>query len=374
MRGDAASSSGSARRSPHDVQRSSTREPADVVARRLHALRSTGRGARRRACRRSLVPARSGFPGRPLVEMLAPGLTSSTRSGATSGSRPSGRSPVVHDASALASCGRRASSSRTCRCRNVVSSPRCSTARPSPEQSTPRGRRRATTARARQLQHERPGPGRRPATVRSRRSAATGPGVVTTGPAIDPEDSRPAPNTEWCVSCRTPSCCGTVSLVITHAGLGTTLMAALGHGVPMVCVPMGHDQFFNADQFGADRRRADAHARCRARGDSGCVRAGAQPLRVRRCGQAHGRGHRCLSRRSGRGGCAGAPVAVKSRERRSRGATVKAGASTPSTSNGISPDHAVRTSGILRRRPGAQRTAVYEVAETNWRGLHRRRR
>ena len=35
--------------------------------------------------------------------------------------------------------------------------------------------------------------------------------------------------------------------MITHAGLGTT-MAALGHGVPMVCVPMGRDQFFNAEQ------------------------------------------------------------------------------------------------------------------------------
>ena len=37
------------------------------------------------------------------------------------------------------------------------------------------------------------------------------------------------------------------SLMITHAGLGTTL-AALGNGVPMVCVPMGRDQFFNAEQ------------------------------------------------------------------------------------------------------------------------------
>jgi UDP:flavonoid glycosyltransferase YjiC (YdhE family) len=40
------------------------------------------------------------------------------------------------------------------------------------------------------------------------------------------------------------------SVVITHAGLGTTL-AALGHGVPLVCAPMGRDQFFNAEQVQA---------------------------------------------------------------------------------------------------------------------------
>ena len=35
--------------------------------------------------------------------------------------------------------------------------------------------------------------------------------------------------------------------MITHAGLGTT-MAALGHGVPLLCTPMGRDQFFNAER------------------------------------------------------------------------------------------------------------------------------
>ena len=38
--------------------------------------------------------------------------------------------------------------------------------------------------------------------------------------------------------------------MITHAGLGTT-MAALGHGVPLLCTPMGRDQFFNAEQVQA---------------------------------------------------------------------------------------------------------------------------
>jgi hypothetical protein len=40
------------------------------------------------------------------------------------------------------------------------------------------------------------------------------------------------------------------SLVITHAGLGNT-MAALGRGVPLLCTPMGRDQFFNAGQVQA---------------------------------------------------------------------------------------------------------------------------
>jgi UDP:flavonoid glycosyltransferase YjiC (YdhE family) len=38
--------------------------------------------------------------------------------------------------------------------------------------------------------------------------------------------------------------------VITHAGLGTT-MAALGHGVPLLCTPLGRDQFFNAERVQA---------------------------------------------------------------------------------------------------------------------------
>jgi UDP:flavonoid glycosyltransferase YjiC (YdhE family) len=40
------------------------------------------------------------------------------------------------------------------------------------------------------------------------------------------------------------------SLVVTHAGLGT-VMTTLAHGVPMVCVPLGRDQFFNAARVAA---------------------------------------------------------------------------------------------------------------------------
>jgi UDP:flavonoid glycosyltransferase YjiC (YdhE family) len=45
------------------------------------------------------------------------------------------------------------------------------------------------------------------------------------------------------------------SVVVTHAGLGTVL-AAPSNGVPLLCVPMGRDQFFNAaavEQLGAGR-------------------------------------------------------------------------------------------------------------------------
>jgi len=51
--------------------------------------------------------------------------------------------------------------------------------------------------------------------------------------------------------------------VITHAGLGT-VMTALAHGVPLLCVPLGRDQFFNAarvEALGAGRTiGADADA------------------------------------------------------------------------------------------------------------------
>jgi UDP:flavonoid glycosyltransferase YjiC (YdhE family) len=45
------------------------------------------------------------------------------------------------------------------------------------------------------------------------------------------------------------------TLVVTHAGLGT-VMSALSHGVPLMCMPLGRDQFFNAamvERVGAGR-------------------------------------------------------------------------------------------------------------------------
>ena len=40
---------------------------------------------------------------------------------------------------------------------------------------------------------------------------------------------------------------GHTSLVVSHGGL-STVMAALAHGVPLVCIPQGRDQSFNADR------------------------------------------------------------------------------------------------------------------------------
>jgi UDP:flavonoid glycosyltransferase YjiC (YdhE family) len=71
--------------------------------------------------------------------------------------------------------------------------------------------------------------------------------MVTTGPAIDTSSVHAGPNTQVVSYVPHADVLPKASLVITHAGLGTT-MAALGHGVPMVCVPMGRDQFFNAEQ------------------------------------------------------------------------------------------------------------------------------
>lgn len=71
--------------------------------------------------------------------------------------------------------------------------------------------------------------------------------IVTTGPSIDPASVRVGANTQVVTYVPHADLLASTSLVITHAGLGTT-MAALGSGVPMVCVPMGRDQFFNAEQ------------------------------------------------------------------------------------------------------------------------------
>jgi UDP:flavonoid glycosyltransferase YjiC (YdhE family) len=74
--------------------------------------------------------------------------------------------------------------------------------------------------------------------------------------------------------------------VITHAGLGTT-MAALGRGVPLLCTPMGRDQFFNAEQvqnLGAGRMlMPDSGSDVIAQAatdilDDGRYRAGAQQM------------------------------------------------------------------------------------------------
>jgi MGT family glycosyltransferase len=74
--------------------------------------------------------------------------------------------------------------------------------------------------------------------------------VATTGPAVDPDSIKSAANARVVRFVPHRALLRHASLVITHAGLGT-VMTALSHGVPLVCVPMGRDQFFNASRVAA---------------------------------------------------------------------------------------------------------------------------
>jgi MGT family glycosyltransferase len=74
--------------------------------------------------------------------------------------------------------------------------------------------------------------------------------IVTTGMSIDPASIQAGANTQVVRYAPHATILPGASLVITHAGLGTTL-AALGRGVPLLCTPMGRDQFFNAEQVEA---------------------------------------------------------------------------------------------------------------------------
>jgi len=108
--------------------------------------------------------------------------------------------------------------------------------------------------------------------------------VVTTGPSIDPASVSAGANTRVVRYAPHAGILPSAALVITHAGLGTTL-AALGHGVPLLCTPMGRDQFFNAgrvEELGAGRTLmpdADPDAIARAAADvlaDGRLTAGAK--------------------------------------------------------------------------------------------------
>jgi MGT family glycosyltransferase len=79
--------------------------------------------------------------------------------------------------------------------------------------------------------------------------------VVTTGPAIDPVSVPSTPNVQVVRFVPHARLLPGAALTITHAGLGT-VMNALAHGVPMLCIPLGRDQFFNAarvEALGAGR-------------------------------------------------------------------------------------------------------------------------
>ena len=74
--------------------------------------------------------------------------------------------------------------------------------------------------------------------------------VITAGPAVDVHAIDPVRNVAVFryIAHRTllPDC----ALVVTHAGLGA-VMAALAHGVPLLCMPMGRDQHDNAARVAA---------------------------------------------------------------------------------------------------------------------------
>lgn len=70
-------------------------------------------------------------------------------------------------------------------------------------------------------------------------------GLVTLGPALPPGDLRLPGNIVARHFVPHGFVLPRAQLVITHAGLGT-VMAALTHGVPLLCIPLKNDQFENA--------------------------------------------------------------------------------------------------------------------------------
>ncbi|HVM14433.1 MAG TPA: nucleotide disphospho-sugar-binding domain-containing protein, partial [Egibacteraceae bacterium] len=67
-------------------------------------------------------------------------------------------------------------------------------------------------------------------------------GVVTTGRGIDPGTYLASPNVQVVRAAPHREILQEASLAVTHAGHGATIKA-LAAGVPLVCLPMGRDQF-----------------------------------------------------------------------------------------------------------------------------------
>jgi len=68
---------------------------------------------------------------------------------------------------------------------------------------------------------------------------------VTLGPAVNMEEIKVASNVTVLQSANHSELFKQANLVICHGGHGT-IMRALSHGVPLICMPMGRDQFDNA--------------------------------------------------------------------------------------------------------------------------------
>jgi UDP:flavonoid glycosyltransferase YjiC (YdhE family) len=69
--------------------------------------------------------------------------------------------------------------------------------------------------------------------------------VVSTGHAVDPADLIAAENTVVARFLDHDELLSRATAMVSHCGLGSTLNS-LAHAVPLVCVPMGRDQQFNA--------------------------------------------------------------------------------------------------------------------------------
>jgi MGT family glycosyltransferase len=69
--------------------------------------------------------------------------------------------------------------------------------------------------------------------------------LATLGDHLDPDDLAVPPNVVLCGHVRHAALLPWASAVVSHGGLGTVL-AALAHGLPQVCVPLGREQPLNA--------------------------------------------------------------------------------------------------------------------------------
>jgi UDP:flavonoid glycosyltransferase YjiC (YdhE family) len=70
-------------------------------------------------------------------------------------------------------------------------------------------------------------------------------GILTLGPAVSPEALRVPPNVEAISHADHDQVLPDCAAVVSHGGLGTTLRS-LAHGRPLLVLPLGRDQDFNA--------------------------------------------------------------------------------------------------------------------------------
>src|SRR5205814_8943424 len=71
--------------------------------------------------------------------------------------------------------------------------------------------------------------------------------VMNAAPHVDTTELTHPPNADVQGYVRHAAVMPHVDAVVTHAGLGT-IVAALSHGLPLVCLPLGRDQPHNAER------------------------------------------------------------------------------------------------------------------------------